>query len=493
MNTLPGLLQRNRDLHGPKAALVTEDRSITHAELDDESRALSAHFAANGVEAGTRVGVLLPNGIDWAIVACAAWRLGAVVVPLSTLLQQPELDAQLRIASVTHLLLVKEFRSRSLLDDVEAVRGGLPELRHVWLADDLPRAGAGTAPSAAVEPGNDFVVLFTSGSRGTPKGTIHTHGSALHAVASGLDARCVGADDRLYIPMPFFWTGGLAAGLLTVLVAGATLITEAVPEPQRTLALLERERVTLFRGWPDQATRLASHPAFGTTDLSYLRPGSLAAVLPAEQRAAPGARANVFGMTETFGPYCGAHLDRDLPSAKFGSCGQPFDGVEVRITDEAGSECKPGVVGEIRVRGVNVMRGICGQDPADTFDVDGFYATSDLGALDADGYLWYHGRADDMFKVKGATVFPTEVEAALRTIPGVRQAHVTDVAGAVGALVVTAASRDEVVAGARSRLSAFKVPTRWLVTEDADATPLTPTAKVDKTALQQLLQQEGTS
>ena len=110
--------------------------------------------------------------------------------------------------------------------------------------------------------------------------------------------------------MPFFWTGGLASGLLSALVAGATLLTEAVPEPERTLDLLERERATLFRGWPDQAARLASHPRFATADLSSLGPGSLAAVLPPAARPRPGARANLFGMTETFGPYCGARLDR---------------------------------------------------------------------------------------------------------------------------------------------------------------------------------------
>ena len=84
------------------------------------------------------------------------------------------------------------------------------------------------------------------------------------------------------------------------------------------------------------------------------------------------------------------------------------------------------------MRGRNVMRGICGRTRDATFDADGFYPTGDLGALDADGYLWYHGRLDDMFKVKGATVYPSEVEAALRAIDGVRQAHVTDVADVPG-------------------------------------------------------------
>ncbi len=106
------------------------------------------------------------------------------------------------------------------------------------------------------------------------------------------------------------------------------------------------------------------------------------------------------------------------------------------------------------------MRSICGRTRDATFDADGFYATGDLGALDAGGYLWYHGRRDDMFKVKGATVYPSEVEAALRAIDGVRQAHVTDVPGAapvVGALVVSTRPLDELAAAARERLSAFKV------------------------------------
>jgi acyl-coenzyme A synthetase/AMP-(fatty) acid ligase len=220
-------------------------------------------------------------------------------------------------------------------------------------------------------------------------------------------------------------------------------------------------------------------------------------VLPAAQRPAPGARANLFGMTETFGPYCGAPLDRDLPPSKHGSCGQPFAGFEVRIADPvSGQPSAPGAVGEIRLRGRNMMRALCGRTADAVFDADGFYPTGDLGALDGDGYLWYHGRLDDMFKVSGATVYPAEVEAALRRVPGVQQAHVTDVAtddgtAEVGALVVSDQPLEQLVAGARARLSAFKVPTRWVVTGSGADVPLTATSKVDRDALQALLK-EGT-
>jgi acyl-CoA synthetase (AMP-forming)/AMP-acid ligase II len=499
--TLPELLRHNRDAHGAKPAIVTADDVITHGDLDVQSRALAARFACAYIGKSSRVGIMLPNGIEWAVVVAALWRIGAVVVPLSTLLRPPELEAQLWIASVTHLVLTKEFRGRSYLDDVHTVAPRLPALRAVWCADDLPATVASDdvvrGLESAVRPADDFVVLFTSGSRGAPKGTLHTHGSALRAVAAGLEARGIGPDDRLYIPMPFFWTGGLASGLLSALVAGATLLTEAVPEPARTLALLTRERATLFRGWPDQAARLAAHPTFAAADLSSLGPGSLPAVLPPSERPAPGARANLFGMTETFGPYCGARLDRDLPPDKHGSCGQPFPGFEVRVVDpDSGAPVAPGTRGEICVRGPNVMRGLCGRTRDATFTPDGWYRTGDLGALDADGYLWYHGRLDDMFKVNGATVYPAEVEVALRAVAGVRQAHVTNVGranggDAVGALVVSDLPIGDVVDGARARLSAFKVPTCWMVTASADAVPMTPTAKVDKAALQALLAREG--
>jgi acyl-CoA synthetase (AMP-forming)/AMP-acid ligase II len=296
--------------------------------------------------------------------------------------------------------------------------------------------------------------------------------------------------------MPFFWTGGFGAGFLTVLVAGATLLTDDAADAGQTLDFLEREAATLFRGWPDQAVRIAAHPKFSTADLSALSDGSLPAVLPPERRAAPGVRANIFGMTETCGPYCGSRLDQDLPEDKRGSCGCPFDGIEVRIIDpETGGPSPSGEPGEIRLRGPNLMLGLCGRLREQTFDVDGFYSTGDLGVLDADGYLWYRGRLDDMFKVKGATVYPSEVEAALRGVDGVRQAFVSNVrdeqgTDAVAALVVSDLDVAELTQQARTRLSSFKLPQHWVVVGDSDAVPMLATGKIDKRALRELLARE---
>jgi acyl-CoA synthetase (AMP-forming)/AMP-acid ligase II len=491
--TVGEVLRRNADERGGAAAIVTSDASLTHAELDDRSRVVAGRLVAVGVGKGARLGLLAPNGIEWVVAAMAAARIGATLVPLSTLARPPELAALLRTADVTHLVAAERFKGRRPLDEASALAAEVRSLR--WtsplaaLVTDEPEAIAlgnhepvprelVDALEAAVHPADDLVVLFTSGSTGAPKGAIHTHGGALAASAANLDARRLGPGERLYMPMPFFWTGGFATALVSSLVAGATLLTEAEPEPARTLAFLERERVTLFRGWPDQAAALAAHPAFAATDLSGLGDASLAAVLPAERRPSPGVRPNIFGMTETFGPWCGDRLDVDLPPSKRGSCGRPLPGIEVRAVD-----------GELQLRGPNLFRTYAGRERGEVVTADGWFRTGDAGRVDADGYVWFDGRVDDMLKVKGATVYPAEVEAALRAVDGVRQAHVTDVGGEIGAAVVTDLDAAALRTATKARLSAFKVPTRWLVSADPDLVPMTATGKVDTQALRALLEE----
>ena len=210
--------------------------------------------------------------------------------------------------------------------------------------------------------------------------------------------------------------------------------------------------------------------------------------MPPDQRAEPGARAKLFGMTEAFGPYCGYPADTDMPRSAWGSCGKPFAGTEVRIVDpDSGAPVPAGTIGMIQIRGPNTMRGICRRSREELFTADGFYPTGDLGHLDDDGFMFYHGRSDDMFKVSGATVYPSEVEQALRSIDGVDNAFVTDVSGAVGAVVISGMSADHLRAAARKLLSSFKVPTVWLIVGTDDAIPRGGTGKVDLYELRKML------
>ncbi|MGV0837264.1 class I adenylate-forming enzyme family protein [Mycolicibacterium thermoresistibile] len=507
--TVDALLRRHAATQPTKPAVIDPDTRTDYRDLDACTRALAAVLVESGVGKGTRVGLIMPNSTRWVQTALAITRIGAVLVPLSTLLAPRELVAQLRTAAVQVLITVEEFRGHRYLDDLATAVGALddplyspelPALRSVRTPQQLsarsaPPAATGIvdALAEAVTPSDTLAIMFTSGSSGPPKGVVHSHGNALAAVASGLHARCVDADTRLYLPMPFFWVGGFGSGVLSTLVAGATLITEEVPRPETTLRLLERERATLFRGWPDQAEALARHRDSVGADLSALRPGSLEALLPPEQRAARGARANLFGMTESFGPYCGYRADTDMPRSAWGSCGKPFSGIQIRIVDpDTGVVAPVGAVGEIQLRGGHMLRGICRRSREDVFTPDGYYPTGDLGRLDADGFLFYHGRSDDMFKVSGATVYPSEVADALRRIDGVDAAYVTNVpdqpGDRVGAAVVgTVTDVGHLRSAARDLLSSFKVPTVWLLLDSDDAVPRRATGKVDVSKLRELL------
>ena len=501
-DTIDRLVRLQASQHGSKPMVIDPTHRVSYSELETTTRALAAALVEAGAGKGTRVGLIMPNNAEWVQLAIAVTRIGAVLVPLSTLLPAGELIAQLRMAAVQFLIGVQEFRGHRYLDDLESVdRAELPALQQVWVADRLAQATAGErarrivdAMTETVTPADPLIIVFTSGSSGAPKGVVHSHASALGAVRSGLAARCITAETRLYLPMPFFWVGGLGGGMLSALAAGATLVTEEVPRPETTLRLLESERVTLFRGWPDQAEALARHPSRIGVDLSALRPGSLEALLPAEQRSQPGARARLFGMTEAFGPYCGYPADTDMPPSAWGSCGKPFPGMEVRIVDpDTGASVPPGTVGMIQIRGPHTLRGICRRSREDLFTADGFYPTGDLGHLDDYGFLFYQGRSDDMFKVKGATVYPGEVERALRAIDGIDNAFVTNVPGAKGERVGAAVVCDEPLSvqqlrgSAREVLSAFKVPTVWLVLASDDDVPRGGTGKVDARRLREIL------
>ena len=279
-------------------------------------------------------------------------------MPLSTLLRPPELAAQLQRrgghaprrrprATATARTSTTSRRSRRASPTRTARHAPSPRSRHCATcrspASSPSRGRAGRRWSRPWKPRCGRPTTWRHVHVGQPRRAEgrdpHARQRAPRHVAPGSSARRVGPGDRLYIPMPFFWTGGFGGGLLTVLVAGATLLTEATPEPARTLAFLERERVTLFRGWPDQAARLAADPAFATADLSSLRAGQPRRGAAARRcRPRPATAPNLFGMTETFGPYCGARLDLDLP----GRQARAAAGVRSPASRCASSTPKPG-------------------------------------------------------------------------------------------------------------------------------------------------------
>ena len=520
--TLPAMWRAIADRHGNNdfvVSLTAEDEleRVTYAEADVRSAELARSLIALGVGPGMRVGVLAPNGPDFVIALLAAGRIGAVVVPVNTFFQARELGWLLRHADIHTLLTVPTLLGSDVLTRLEEAVDGLveaeggplllpstPSLRNIvvlgsgdrsWVSE-LPQPASEAmlaASEAEVVPAQDFVAIYTSGSTADPKGILHEHGNVIrhsHFIASQHEWT---PEDRVYIPMAFFWVGGLVFGVLGPMQIGVTIITEHRFDPGPVLALLATERVTYATGFPHVGPALASHPDFADTDLSSLRQGYHQVLLPEELRAPdPTLRVLQLGMTET----CSSHTwwppHEPVPEEKRGSLGVSGPGFEHKIIDDEGNRVDVGEIGEICVRGRALMRGMVGRPRDEVFDESGWYHTGDSGSMDADGHLYFGGRTDDMVKTSGANVAPIEVEGVLTALDGVREAYVVGLPDPERGQVVTAVvvavpgaelSPDELTTQARAQLSAYKVPKRWVLLSDSERLPYTTTNKIDKPTL----------
>jgi acyl-coenzyme A synthetase/AMP-(fatty) acid ligase len=492
---------------------------ITYAEADARSAELACLLLARGVVKGSRVGVLAPNGPDFVVAFLAATRIGAVAVPVNTFFQASEVGWLLRHADIHTLLTVESVVGRDTLTLLEESVPGLagadgaeplllasaPSLRNVlalggsggrpWLAS----AGHGVAPEVlaaaqdAVRPADDLVVIYTSGSTCDPKGIIHVHGSVLRHSRFIAENHQWLPDDRVYVPMAFFWVGGLVFGVLGPMQLGVTIITEHRFDAGDVLRLLAAERVTYVTGFPHVGPAIAAHPDFAFTDLSSIRDGYQPDLVPPDRRGTdPTLRVAQLGMTET----CSSHTwwppAEELPEEKRGSLGVTAPGFEHKVIDEQGSTVGPGQHGEICVRGWPMMRGMVGKMWSEVFDREGWYHTGDSAYYDEDGHFYFSGRTDDMIKTSGANVSPVEVEKVLLAMPEVRECYVVGIpdaqrgAAVVGVVVLRpgrSVSPDELVKRARTHLAVFKVPKRWVLLPGTDELPYTTTNKIDKRAL----------
>jgi acyl-CoA synthetase (AMP-forming)/AMP-acid ligase II len=503
--------------------LVTDRERLTFAEADSRSRNLAAALLASGVGKGTRVGILFPNSASWLVSWLAAARIGALTVPLSTFAPGAELGRLLRHTDTQVILAGRAMAGRGLIDRLEDGLPGLgdgaatiavptaPYLRrvHVWPSCDRPWAspwpdsptlGAEVMEAAEgeVRPGDDLVLVSTSGTTALPKSVVHTHGSLVRHAYVLARHRGVSASDRIYSPMPFFWVGGLTMVVLQALSTGAAVLTQDVFEAGSTLRLLERERATFVSCWPQASRAMADHPDFGRRDLSSVRGGTLLEALPADRRPAePELMPNMLGMTETGGPHTMAEApDQPLPPQRRGSFGVPVPGMQHRIVDAAsGTEVSAGVEGELQVRGMFLMDRLYKQERHEVFTHDGWYATGDRGWFDEAGHLHFSGRGGTLIKTAGSNVSPTEVETVLDRMEDVLHTFVVGVPHPSRGQVVAAAvvprhgaavTPDELVARARQQLSSYKVPRviRFLA---EDEVPMLPTGKVDRAALIRLL------
>jgi acyl-CoA synthetase (AMP-forming)/AMP-acid ligase II len=370
----------------------------------------------------------------------------------------------------------------------------------VWASNE-PRRQAPETPAtddglveaveADVHPADVLVTIFTSGTTRDPKGVVLTHNSQIRHAANLARQRGFAGSDRIFAGMPFFWVGGLTLTFLAALHAGSALICQERFEPAGALELIEREGATRIILWPLGLKRLLAHQDHASRCAEAEK-----VELPALE-SANRPPYNIIGMTETSGPYTGAPPGEVAAVALEtfrGSSGPLLPCVDVRIVDtEASRPVADGEVGEICVRGYNVMQQLYKLEREATFDADGWYHTGDLGIM-RDRHIFFVGRLSEMIKTSGYNVAPREVEVALESLADVNAAFVfglpDDERGevVVAGVVVTRSSPDPgaIREAVRGELSHYKVPREVIILDQHEVATLA-TLKADRKAIREIV------
>jgi fatty-acyl-CoA synthase len=454
-----------------KAALVQDGVTTTYAELDRAVTRLAHGLRARGVSRGDSVAFLGLNSVELVIAMFAVARLGAVFVPVNTRLAAAEL-AYVFEHSQARLLLVEDVLAEGVqqapvadlgIETVVFTRAAGDGLDDLMLADD----------SVIDEPitlGDLFMIQYTSGTSGRPKGVMLTHGNVVWNVYNLLVDIDLGSDEVALVTAPMFHTAALNQVLIPTVLKGGTALIEAKFDAACAIDLIERERVTLLFGVTTMYLALSQSPRFADADLSSLHlaltggapiPDSLLRTwLDRGLMIVQG-----YGLTET-AP--GATMLRAADGVrKLGSAGTACFFTDVRVVD-GDRDVDADEPGEVLVRGPNVSPGYW-QDQAATHNAfdDGWLHTGDLATRDEDGYLRIVDRLKDMFISGGENVYPAEVEHALYTHPAVAECAVIGISdptwGEVGrAFVVVredaSVDQGELLQHLGTQLARYKIP-----------------------------------
>jgi long-chain acyl-CoA synthetase len=474
---------------GPdRVAVRLDDAELTYGQLDDASARVAGVLRANGLEPGDRVGIMLPNVPSFAIVYYGVLRAGGVVVPMNVLLKRREVAFYLGDPGAKLLFAWEGFEqdARAGADQAGAeciiVRPG-----------DFEQLLADTEPlHELVErgDGDTAVILYTSGTTGTPKGAELSHANLKRNCEVARSLFGFGAEAVTLGALPLFHSFGQTCAMNGTMVSGGTLTLIPRFDPGKALEIIQRDRVSVFLGVPTMYSAMLHHPGHEGFDASCLRVcGSGGAAMPVElmrgfEQAFGCKVLEGYGLSETSPIASFNHPDRER---KPGSIGTPIAGVEFKLVDDDGNEVAAGQVGEIAIRGHNVMKGYWNRPDATAEAIrDGWFHTGDMAKTDEEGYYFIVDRKKDMIIRGGYNVYPREIEEVIYEHPAVREAAVLGVphdelgeeVGAAVALkdgerVSAAELRDYV----KEQVAAYKYPRRiWFV----DDLPKGPTGKILK-------------
>jgi len=504
--------------HGDATFVVYEDERISFAEHYRRAAHLANLLVDRfGVGKGDRVALAMRNYPEWSVAFWAAAAAGAIVVPLNAWWTGAELRYGLA-DSGAKVLVCDQQREQALaeqwssLPDLQAVIVARPDqplaAGHVELAEVLGEVPAEvTLPAVELDPDDDATIFYTSGTTGEPKGALGTHRNICtnpmsliyvtvrNATRAGVEPTG-GGQNAMLLSVPLFHATGCHSILVSNLLTGGKLVMMRRWDAGRALELIEREAVTTFGGVPAMVMQVLDHPDFASRDCSSVRSVSYGGA-PAPPELVRRIRAhfpssqpsNGYGLTETSS--LSTMNQGDDYVAKPDSVGPPVPVVEVRVVDPLGQPLGVGEVGELWIKGPNVVRGYWNKPEATAAAItEGWLHTGDIARIDEDGFVTIVDRAKDMLIRGGENVYCVEIEAVLYEHPAVADAAVIGIphpvlgeeVGAVVSLRPGFAPDEQALrAWVAERLAPFKVPVRvWFFPE---ALPRNPAGKILKRQL----------
>jgi len=504
--TVGGRLREVADEVPDRVALVEglptpERRQWTYAELlaDAErcARWLLQHF-----EPGEHIAVWAHNLPEWVLLEYGAALAGLTLVTVNPSLQPAEAKYILGQSRSAGLLLVPEVRGNPLTAHIETIRPEVPEIRHVFLLDQLDEltADADDATLPSVDADDPAQIQYTSGTTGFPKGVMLRHGSIVNNARLWVDRVGIPDGAGMLLPMPLFHTAGCVMGVLGALDRRTKLVLMPMFEPGLFLELVELERPWYMGGVPTMLIAAMEHPDLSRRDLSSLKSAvsggtQVPEALVRRVEDVMGVDFTIiYGQTEC-SPVLTNGLPSDTPEDKGLTVGKPLPHTEIRIVDPATLQTVPiGTSGELWARGYFTMLGYFDmpEATAKTVTADGWVRTGDLAVMDERGYCRIVGRLKDMIIRGGENLFPAEIEEVLYRHPSVAEAAIVGLPDDRWGEVVGAFIRPcdpaapptiaELRSHLRACLSPQKTPTKWYAVEGF---PLTGSGKIQKFAIRE--------
>ncbi|HCE60774.1 MAG TPA: long-chain-fatty-acid--CoA ligase [Janibacter terrae] len=491
MTNLASNLVATAQAHPDRVAIKLDDAELTWAQLHGLAAQTAGALRAAGLEPGDRVSLILPNVPAFPVLFYGTLLAGGIVVPMNPLLKAQEIEYFYTDSGAKFSFVWGDFAA-------EAQAGAEGTSTRVIASgpvgpseEDLP---AGEPIATPVERAGDdtAVILYTSGTTGRPKGAELTHDNLdLNAKRSAEDIIGIRPDDVIMGCLPLFHVFGLTCGLNAAVRQGATLTLIPRFDPGKALEVIARDQVTIFEGVPTMYGAMLHHPAVQDTDKSSLR------TCVSGGSSLPGETLREF--EETFGVQLleGYGLSETSPVASFnmldqptkpGTIGRAIPGCEMKLVGTDGQDVGPGEgVGEIAIRGDNIMKGYWGKPEATAEAIpDGWFRSGDIASVDEDGYYTIVDRKKDLIIRGGMNIYPREVEEVLYTHPDVLECAVVgvphpelgeDVGAAVSLREGATGDTEEIKQYVKDRIAAYKYPrTIWIL----DELPKGPTGKILK-------------